>query len=70
MPRNAALNKQIEENARARTRANGELTRQRLIEACIDHVWDRGYAASSVALIAEFRRSAEGVCVLSLPDEG
>jgi TetR/AcrR family transcriptional repressor of nem operon len=54
-------------SARARTRANGELTRQRLIEACVDHVWDRGYAASSVALIAESAGAPKGSVFYHFP---
>jgi TetR/AcrR family transcriptional regulator, transcriptional repressor for nem operon len=67
MSRNATSNKHNEKSAPARTRANGELTRQRLIEACIDHVWDRGYAASSVALIAESAGAPKGSVFYHFP---
>jgi TetR/AcrR family transcriptional regulator, transcriptional repressor for nem operon len=67
MPRSAASNKQSEKSAGAQTRANGELTRQRLIEACLDHVWDRGYAASSVALIAESAGAPKGSVFYHFP---
>ena len=67
MPRSAISSKQNEKSAGARTRANGELTRQRLIEACLDHVWDRGYAASSVALIAESAGAPKGSVFYHFP---
>jgi TetR/AcrR family transcriptional repressor of nem operon len=38
-----------------------------LIEACLDHVWDRGYAASSVALIAESAGAPKGSVFYHFP---
>jgi len=46
-----------------------EVTRQHLIDACTEHIWDRGYATSSVALIAESAGAPKGSVFLLLPGE-
>jgi TetR/AcrR family transcriptional repressor of nem operon len=51
----------------ARTRSNGDETRRRLVEACLEHVWERGYAASSVSLIAEAANAPKGSVFYHFP---
>jgi len=55
--------------SRGRTRVNGERTRQVLIEACLEHVWSRGYAASSVASIAESAGAPKGSVFYHFPSK-
>jgi TetR/AcrR family transcriptional repressor of nem operon len=45
---------------RSQPTASTETTKTRLVESCLDHVWVHGYAASSIASIAEAAKIPKG----------
>ncbi|WP_158808940.1 TetR/AcrR family transcriptional regulator [Beijerinckia sp. L45] len=58
---------ETDDDAGLRTRANGKLTKRRLVEACLEHVWDRGYGATSMALVAEAAGTPKGSVFYHFP---